>query len=371
MATSGDFSSARDKITSLIDSGVDLTKGRSATRAKAQDSKPNGQEAPLPDDKSASEPPKERETEQVQAPASSEESDGEGQQAGEALSGETEAYYETLAELAEGMEASVDDLMPLKLQVKSRGKKQEVTLQDLVRDYQQFDDYQAKTTRLAEQRRKHDAELQAWAEERHRQQQHVEQQLQMAEQMLSAQWHSPELKELEQDDPGQAALRRQQMQEQAQQIQWARHQQMVQAQQQMQQYVQQHQQREYERLIELSPSWNEDAKRRVESFVTDRGFSPDEIKAVGASAQLTHALHELVMLREKGQQKQAQDAHVQKVLKKLKKQVPRTIPGGNGADGRPQPAPPVRVRKAKELKKHARKTGNVRDAASAISALLS
>lgn len=371
MATSGDFSAARDKISSLIDSGVDLTKGRSATRAQARETKPNGQEAPPPDDKPASKPPKETVSEEIQALTEEQAPSGEGEQAGEALSEETEAYYETLAELAEGMEASVDDFMPLKLQVKSRGKKQEVTLQDLVRDYQQIDDYQAKTTRLAEQRRKHDAEIQAWAEERHRQQQHVEQQLQMAEQMLAAQWHSPELKELEQDDPGQAALRRQQMQEQAQRIQWTRHQQMMEAQQQQQLAIQQHQQRQYDHLLELAPDWNEDAKRKVESFVTNSGFSVEEIRAVGASAKLTHALYQLVMLQTKGQQQQAQNAHVQKVLKKLKKQVPRTIPGGNGADGRPQPAAPARVRRAKELKKHARKSGSVRDAASAINALLS
>lgn len=329
-----------------------------------------GQPAPADDNTDSDPPPPAEEPETEDEPSEPEVGDDGGAQEEEQPTEDPQDYLQTLAELAEAHDASLEDLLQLKHKVKAAGKEREVTLQDLVRGFQQGTDYAEKTTRLAEQRRQFDADERARTEHFQQQMGELAQRFNAAETFLQHAFHNPELEALKVEDPGQWAVQRQQLQEQwaqlQQQKQLAQHQAQIHQHQQMQQFLE----REKTRLMEYVPAWNKAAERSVEAVARELGFSDQEIQAAGHSAAMTRALYELATLRaEKSLQSKTKEA-AKKRVKTLKKTIPRIASAGKGSsqrrNGHQQTA---KARSVKQTRGQLKKSGRLADGARAIAAL--
>jgi hypothetical protein len=306
----------------------------------------------------------EEETEEVEEESEAPDEEGE------------EHHIETLADLAEALEMSPDDVLAtLKTTVKVDGEESDVTLAELRDGYQKDADYRQKTAQLSERRTQLNTQVQEAVELLQNQKQAVEQQslsvghmLQQAQNLITGQMDSAQMNELRQVDPNEWTARRMEYQERLGTVQklmqeaanqYATNQQALEQQknQQFQQFVSQ----ERAKLLEALPDWNDTADAALSTYLKDSlSFSDSEISSV--------ADHRLIVLANKAMQfdalKSAEQVKTEATKKKVKK-LPKLQKAA-----KTQGKVSVNQTQRQKLKSQLKKSGHVRDAAALLESMM-
>lgn len=274
---------------------------------------------------------------------------------------------ETVAELAEALETSPDELFEsLSHTFNAAGEEVTVTLTELIKGYQKDADYRRSTAKLAQDR----AETEQQFQQRHQlyeQQNHLlAQTLNASEQMLAAELDDPRLAALRESDPAEWTARRDEI---GQRLNGLRNYRMQAAQAYDQHTTElrtQLRQREESALLEALPDFGSEHKAKAKGLLSEMGYQPHEIseivdhRLIVGVLELADAREELAELRQLKQQ-------AEQTTKRVKKEIPKlTRPG---KQRRKAPAGLRRDNIAK-LRKRAAQSGKVEDAAKVIEQLL-
>lgn len=176
---------------------------------------------------------------------------------------------------------------PPKYRVKAAGEEVEVTLDDLIKGYQQGQDYTRKTQSLAEQRKAIEAEKAAVEQAKTLRDQYA-QRLQMIEQVLSQQDQQVDLSALKESDPigyAVAVAEQQQRKEQLYQVQAERQRLAYQQQAEQQRFISEKVAEEASKLAQAIPEFADPEKGQVvrneiRTYAKELGFSDEELAHV-------------------------------------------------------------------------------------------
>lgn len=271
---------------------------------------------------------------------------------------------ESAGQLAEALGVSVDDLLDnLKVDVVIDGESQSVTLREAQAGYQKDADYRRKTSELAQQRREFETQAQQRAQDLEGQHQVAANVLMYVEQQMLRESDPQAMAELRNSDPVAWAAKYAEQTERKQQLEQLK-QQAATAYQQHQQRLMQEQAEaaqlkiaeEMEALQKRVPDIKEVAPK-INGYLSESyGFTNDELRGV--------ADHRLVDLARKAMLYDQQASKAQVAKKKVKAAPKMQKPA------RKAPQPDAKVQKQREAKRNLKKSGHVRDAASAIENLL-
>lgn len=277
-------------------------------------------------------------------------------------SDEAQPEIETIEQLAETLGVSVEDMQDnLKVSVVVDGVKQVVTLKEALGGYQKDADYRRKTSELANQRREFETVAKQEAEKVDYQHQVAANVLSVAERQLMGEMQGME--ELRHTDPVAWATKRADLIEKQQNLQQLK-QQAAQAYMQQKQEREQHDQAarqehlaaERDSLLKLIPDFT-DVKPKLEGYLSNSyGFSNDELGTV--------ADHRLIDMARKAMLYDQQSKKIE-VAKKKVKLAPKMQKPTKSA---PQPSAASEQRRS--AKARLKKSGHVRDAASALESYL-
>lgn len=287
------------------------------------------------------------------------EDDSETAESDNAESDEEQIEIDSIDSLTEALGVPKEELLDnLTIDVVIDGETQSVSLREAQAGYQKDADYRRKTGELAQQRR----ELESKHQES---QQHIEYQHQIAanvfmaaQRQLIGEANSERMAQLRQTDPVQWTAERADLIERTeqfkaleQQAQQAYYQNKQLLEQQTAQTQQERLSQEAEALQKLVPNFRE-IKPDLDNYLAkDYGFSNEDLTQV--------ADHRLVDLARKAMLYDKSQAKVQQLKPKIKK-APKTQKPA------PKASKPGRSDKLKVAKSKLRKSGDVRDAASAI-----
>lgn len=188
--------------------------------------------------------------------------------------------FESLEELTEALELSQDDFLTnFKGKVKIDGEESEISLSEALNGYQRQADYQRKTAEVAEQRRQFEESVKRQQIEHQQQSTQANAALQAAQNVLMAEFNGVNWQELEQVDPGQAALLNQKFQNR--QAELNQYQSQVVQEQEQQKHYQKAQLSDYreqqkQALLTANPDWTMETDKAVASFLTESGV-PQEV----------------------------------------------------------------------------------------------
>jgi hypothetical protein len=223
------------------------------------------------------------------------ESDGpDSKEEGEEVTDDEDAVEEIeldASQLAEylGIDADAidtDEDGNLYLKTKIDGKPGKATLSELIKSYQLEGHVNQKSMQLAEERKSFEAESQAAKQALQQTIQQAQNLLQMQEQNLLGEYNSVDWNSLKQQDPGLYAAARQEMSERYNEIQRAKQYTSQQGNQLTQEQRQQFLYKESQALEAALPAWGDrevqqKEKSEVASYLTNQGFSPEEVQTVG------------------------------------------------------------------------------------------
>lgn len=200
------------------------------------------------------------------------------------------AELQSLDDLAKALEVDQSELSRLKVKAKIEGKESEVTLEEALRGYQREADYTQKTMELADQRKAFETERQARQALIEKSYQDAQVLTQYLEEQAIAEYKAVDWNKLRATDPAEYAIRRQEAQEKANQIQYlkarvgqdleARHKEAAAEQEsQYQEWLK----KEAEMIPVVIPDWKDSAKRSAEApkirdYLVSNGVTPDQLK---------------------------------------------------------------------------------------------
>lgn len=232
----------------------------------------------------------------------------------------------SLTDLAEALEMDEDSLRSAtKVRIKVDGKESDVTLGELVKGYQLEAHTTNKSKALAEQRRAFEAEAIQQRQRFEQQAQALATQFQTAEQLLQEAWNAPDLRELEQDDPGEAALQRQKIQERFARLEYARAEARQRYEAETHRQFLEHLGRQSQMLQERYPDWEGQYRDRVQGVLNELQVRRDETHLWG-DARVLGVLTELIQLREQVAKGTAVKGKANELRKRLQaKQVPAKL----------------------------------------------
>jgi hypothetical protein len=269
-------------------------------------------------------------------------------------------------------ELTVDDLVdntqeeetqePSTYTVKVDGKDVEVTLDELQSGYSRQADYTQKSQVLAEQRRKADEELAATQQERQKYISQLEQFNSQADSKLN-EFKTVDWEKLKEDDPMAYMTKRdayRELQENKRLV--ADEQQNLQYKQQQESQQQWHDElgRQQEIMAKRLPEWADPAKgaklkQNIKSFAMKKGFNEQEVNSL-IDARSVDVLHKAMLY---------ENLLETKISKKKAKVVPKVTKPGTGTT-----RAEVSTENVNRLRKKARKSGGVNDAAKYLESLL-
>lgn len=230
--------------------------------------------------------------------------DDDGDEADEGSENLDESPIESLDQLAEALQTSPEELRKqLKVTLPVDGEEMEVTLDEAFKGYQREADYTRKTMRVAEKEK-------ALTEREQRQTRQLELAREISKEQhgvvmkaLMAELNSPAMRQLQQQDPARFILKRDEIQQRAQEVQRAA-QRAVQAYQQREQEEQEslreelaaYRQEQLEALKKAVPGWNNTRRDAVRDFmVSELGYTDEEVgqvfdhRIIAAAARLMDA----------------------------------------------------------------------------------
>ncbi|WP_373092742.1 hypothetical protein [Zhongshania sp.] len=292
-----------------------------------------------------------------------EEAELESEEGEETESDEEQITLESLDDLAKALEVSPDELLDtLKVNVTIDGEAQTVTLREAQAGYQKDADYRRKTSELAQQRREFETKAQKASQDIEYQHQVAANVLLQAEKQLLGDLNAHAISELRETDPSAwaakyAALnqRQQEINQLKQQAAQAYQQQRQQLEQEQSETMQQRMAEEMEALQKLIPDFK-DVKPKLEGYLqSSYGFTPEDMAQV--------ADHRVIDLVRKAMLYDQQSQKVETAKKKVKVKPKMQKPAK-------QAAPAPKADKLKVSKSRLKKTGHIRDAASAIESLI-
>ncbi|WP_373089279.1 hypothetical protein [Zhongshania sp.] len=287
----------------------------------------------------------------------------ESEEGEETESDEEQITLESLDDLAKALEVSPDELLDtLKVNVTIDGEAQTVTLREAQAGYQKDADYRRKTSELAQQRREFETKAQQASQEVEYQHQVAANVLMQAEKQLLGELSAHSLQELRETDPSAWAAkyaslnqRQQEINQLKQQAAQAYQQQRQQLEQQQSEAMQQRMAEEMESLQKLIPDFK-DVKPKLEGYLqSSYGFTPQDMSQVSD--------HRVIDLVRKAMLYDQQSQKVSTAKKKVKAKPKMQKPAK-------QAAPAPKADKLRVSKSRLKKTGHVRDAASAIESLI-
>lgn len=280
-------------------------------------------------------------------------------------SDEEQIELSSLDDLSKALEVSKDELLDnLQAEVVIDGETQTVTLKEALNGYQKDADYRRKTGELAQQRREFEAKAQERTQAQEYQHQIAAHVLSAAKRELLGELQSINFDELKQTDPTAWAAKYAALTERKQQLQQLEQQAHQAYEQSHQQIMQQNQAALQERLAEESrllaeriPDF-EQVKPKIAGYLSnDYGFTTEELSSV-ADHRLIEMAHK-AMLFDQGQ------AKATKVKPKIK-----AAPKASQKPAAKAKAVPAKVKAIKASRSKLKKSGHIRDAASAIENLL-
>lgn len=274
---------------------------------------------------------------------------------------ETEAI-ETLAEFAEALEVPLEELKEsVKHTFNAAGEEVTVTLAELEKGYQKDADYRRSTAKLAEDRKAAEAEF------HHRQQayeannQLLASQLQVAENLVAAELNDPRLAQLRQNDPAEWTARRDEIGQRLTALRNAR----AQAAQAYQQFTNDNLQRlrdaEEKALLEAVPDFGSQHKNAAREVLSGFGYADHEIANI-FDHRLVQGVLELHNLRKEVAELRELKQQAEQTTKRIKKDVPRLQKPGKQQTRKPG----LRKDNLARLRKRAKQSGKVEDAAKVI-----
>jgi hypothetical protein len=280
----------------------------------------------------------------------------------ESDSEETQPEIETIEQLAETLGVSVEDMQDnLKVSVVVDGERQVVTLKEALGGYQKDADYRRKTSELASQRREFETTARQEAEKVDYQHQIAANVLMVAEKQLKGEMQG--MDELRHTDPVAWATKRADLIDRDQQLQQLKQhaanafmQQKQEREQNDQSTKQEQLAAERDSLMKLIPNFS-DVKPKLEGYLSSSyGFSNDELGTV--------ADHRLIDMARKAMLYDQQSTKTEVAKKKVKLAPKMQKP----TKSEPQISSAVQQRKS--AKARLKKSGHIRDAASALESFL-
>lgn len=274
------------------------------------------------------------------------------------------ASIESLADLAEALGQSVDDIEnAITATIKINGEERTVSLKELKAGYQMEQDYRHKTHQLAEEKRRFDTDRQAQVSEIQKQHQVIGALFHQLRDTFVGQVDSAQLERLKSENPTEYARIRFEIEDRMKAFDQIV-QQGVQAWDSMQQQesssrqgkLATYAQGEREKLLAAIPSWNEAEAKKVFSYLEGQGFPPDQLSNVYDHREIVLA-HKAMLWDQRNEQA--------KTVTKKVKQLPKLV-----KPGAPKKAINVESAKLQAAKKRLSQTGKVRDAAALIEQML-
>jgi len=271
------------------------------------------------------------------------ESDGpDSEEEGEEVTDEQDATEEIeldASQLADylGIDADAidtDEDGNLYLKTKIDGKPGKATLAELLKSYQLEGHVNQKSMQLAEERKNFEAETQAAKQALQQALTQAQTLIQVQEQQLMGEYNSLDWDALKRHDPGLYAATRQEMAERYNQIQSAKQYANNQGQQLTQEQQQQILMRESQALEAALPEWSDKEvqqkeKSEVASYLTNHGFRPEEIAAVGDHRAVVIARKAMLYDKLMSEKSTQTEVAKKKVIKK-----PKVLrPGASKASG--------------------------------------
>jgi len=272
----------------------------------------------------------------------------------------------TLEDLAAALEVPLDELQEqLTHTFKAADEEVTVTLSELVKGYQKDADYRRSTAKLAEERRKVEADFNERMQKYEQQMQLLQQQFNTAEQIVLADANSPDLAALRDTDPAEWAARREEIGDKVAAIRQAQAQTAAAYEQYRTEALQQLKETEMAALTQAIPDWNDDTRQQALETMKSLGYSEQEIgniydhRSVAAAVELANLRKEVAELRKLKERAADTVKRVKKTIPKLQKPGKQKTRGVN-----------VKRDTLARLKAQAQKSGNVRDAAKVIEQLI-
>lgn len=304
-------------------------------------------------------------TEEVEAVADTEEIESEeesDQQEPEAE--EAAPRFETLEELAEATGMELDEfLSSVKGKVKINGEESEITLAEMREGQQREADYRRKTMQLAEERKALQAEQAEAQTKLTAEFQKTGSVLAMAQQELTSEFNNVNWQQLQQDNPSEFVMKRQQFGERQARINQAIEQATQQAEafrdrqtEQQSQSDNEYLQEQHNLLVDRLPTWKDSTVRNAETskvteYLTDLGFKPEEIGNIKD--------HRYILMARDAMAGKKTASAIDIAKKKVKK-IPKLVkPNARQNVNQSQ-------ERVKKLEAKARKTGHVDDVAQAL-----
>lgn len=280
----------------------------------------------------------------------------------------TDAPIQTIAQMAEALEMSVDDFKAnLTHQFRAANEDVEVTLAELEKGYQRDADYRKGTTENANIKRQYEFENAQRMQAFEQQHQYLAAHLNATEEMIAAKLNSPQLAELRNRDPGEwnavqteigqeLALIRQRRQEAAQQYGDFVTSQLTEL-----------KGRELDALQKAMPDFTNQHADYAREAMRTLGYMPEEVSQIFDHRLVLGAL-ELHNLREEVHQLRAEKERAQTTVQRVKQDVPQLMQPGKRRAA--TPAAQLQRDNVAKLKNRAAKSGSVEDAAAVIESLM-
>tara|TARA_R100001510_G_scaffold7696_1_gene5967 strand:+ start:7652 stop:8677 length:1026 start_codon:yes stop_codon:yes gene_type:complete len=246
--------------------------------------------------------------------------------------------------------------------IKVDGKDVEVTLEELKNGYSRQADYTRKSQVLAEQRQKADQELAATQQERQRYISQLEHVTKSADAQIQK-YQNTDWDRLKTDNPEEYYAKRdefRELKENKRKVEEERNKVIIKQQQETAKQWQETLTHQQEVLSKRLPEWNDPdkgpkLKQNIKNFALDKGFTEQEVNSL-IDARSVDVLHKAMLY---------ENLLATKISKKKTKVVPKvTKPGTGTTKG------DVMSEKTAQLKRRAKSTGKVDDAAKLIESLM-
>ena len=282
---------------------------------------------------------------------------------------DTAPAIESMAELAEALEISLDDFKAsITHTFRAADEDVTVTLSELEAGYQKDADYRRSTQQLADRTRAIDSERKTMHQQYEVAQNVLAGQLGIAEQMVLGEMNSPQMEALRSSAPDEWSARQTELQQQLGYVQGAKQQAAAQFEQFRQEQLRQLKERETRALKEAIPDYGEKHHALAKQVITSLGYTPDEIVLLFDHRLLMGAL-ELGAARARIAELEGAQTKAEETAARVKKEIPKLQRPGKAV------SPQSRQRrvsrdKATRLRRRLRESGDVRDAAAVIETML-
>ncbi len=280
-------------------------------------------------------------------------------------SDETETgAIETLAEMADALEVSVDDLkQSITHSFTAAGEDVTVTLAELESGYQKDADYRRSTAQLADERRQASFQYNEKMQQFEQQQQLLMQHFVNMDQMIAAKLEDPNLQVLRDSDPAEWNARQTEIGRELQTLRQMREQTAQQFNEFHQRQVAELKMREMGQLKTLVPDYDDAKANLAKQTLHSLGYVDQEIAHM-YDHRIAMAVLELAGLRTEVEQLRAQQQKAQDTVKRIKKDVPKLQKPGKRQAGPSQQT--IRRDNVSKLNQRLKKSGRVEDAAKVI-----